>query len=71
MSELWNGFAMENFSFEGREAHVVFPREGTANGRLMLKTVYWGAFPDAVEVPPAGAGIPSVLCEIRIPVGAG
>ena len=30
---------------------MVFPREGTANGRLMLKTVYWGAFPDAVEVP--------------------
>lgn len=51
MSELWNGFDMESFSFEGQEAHVVFPHEGTANGRLALKTVYWGAFPDAVEIP--------------------
>ena len=51
MSEQWNGFAMESFSFEGQSAHVVFPREGTANGRLALKTVYWGAFPNAVEVP--------------------
>lgn len=51
MSEQWNGFSMESFSFEGQSAHVVFPREGTANGRLALKTVYWGAFPDAAEVP--------------------
>ena len=51
MRELWNGFEMETFEFEGQQAHVVFPKEGTANGRLMLKTVYWGAFPDAVEVP--------------------
>lgn len=51
MNEMWNGFAMESFPFEGQSAHVVFPREGTANGRLALKTVYWGAFPDAAEVP--------------------
>lgn len=51
MSELWNGFVIENIVFEGLEACVVFPREGTANGRLALKTVYWNAFPCAVEVP--------------------
>lgn len=51
MRELWNGFEMESFDFEGHSAHVVFPKEGTANGRLALKTVYWGAFPNAVEVP--------------------
>lgn len=51
MKELWNGFEMETFSFEGQDAHVVFPKEGTANGRLMLKTVYWGAFPHAAEIP--------------------
>lgn len=51
MSELWNGFEMESISFEGQDAHVVFPKEGTANGRLMLKTVYWNAFPNAAEIP--------------------
>lgn len=51
MRELWNDFEMKSFSFEGQQAHVVFPREGSANGRLALKTVYWGAFPNAVEVP--------------------
>lgn len=51
MSELWNGFEMETFEFEGQQAHVVFPKEGTANGRLALKTVYWGAFPHAAEIP--------------------
>jgi len=51
MNEMWNGFWLESFVFEGQEACVVFPREGTANGRLALKTVYWDAFPNAVEVP--------------------
>ena len=49
MQELWNGFKCEKFTFEGRNAIVVFPEEGTANGRLALKTEYWGAFPD-VEI---------------------
>lgn len=51
MGELWNGFAIETFEFEGQQAHVVFPKEGTTNGRLMLKTVYWNAFPNAAEIP--------------------
>ncbi|MBE6972607.1 MAG: hypothetical protein E7440_01845 [Ruminococcaceae bacterium] len=51
MNELWNSFQMSSFIFEGREACVVFPDERTANGRLALKTVYWNAFPNAVEVP--------------------
>jgi len=51
MSEVWNGFQMESLVFEGQEACVVFPHDGTANGRLALKTVYWNAFPGAVEVP--------------------
>ena len=49
MQDLWNGFRYEKFTFEGRNAIVVFPEEGTANGRLALKTEYWGAFPD-VEI---------------------
>ena len=32
MCNLWNGFPVEALNFEGREAHVVFPASGTANG---------------------------------------
>lgn len=49
--DLWNGFQMDRFTFEGKDAIVVFPLEGTSNGRLMLKTEYWDAFPDAAEIP--------------------
>ena len=49
MQTLWNGFACEEFEFEGYKARVVFPEEGKAAGKLALKTLYWGAFAD-VEV---------------------
>lgn len=42
----WNGFKMEEFLFEDRKAILVFPNEGTSNGKMLLKTEYWGAFPD-------------------------
>ena len=51
MEETWNGFRCENIEFEGHPAVIVYPAEGTANGQLALKTVYWGAFPRAIEVP--------------------
>ena len=44
--ELWNGLKLERFTFEERDALIVFPEEGTANGRLVLKSEYWNAFPD-------------------------
>lgn len=50
MSELWNGFYFEEFIFEDRQARIVFPTDGNGNGRLALKTVYWDAFPEAVEI---------------------
>lgn len=50
MSELWNGFQIERFCFEDRQALVVFPNKGTENGRLAVKTVYWDAFPEAAEI---------------------
>ena len=49
MGELWNGCAIERFCFEDREALVVFPEKESANGRLAIKTEYWGAFP-ATEI---------------------
>ncbi len=46
MENLWNGFACEEFDFEGFKAYVVSPEPGTEVGKLVLKTLYWGAFPD-------------------------
>ena len=37
---------MERFTFEGHEAAIVFPKEGTSIQRLALKTEYWDEFPD-------------------------
>jgi pimeloyl-ACP methyl ester carboxylesterase len=43
---LWrNEFRQLEFEFEGRYATLIFPPEGTANQRWMLKTEYFGAFP--------------------------
>ncbi len=42
--ELWNGFEIEKFEFQGREAVIVYPEK--PNGKLLLKTEYWHAFPD-------------------------
>lgn len=62
MNQLWNGFPIEEFEFDGRYACVVCPREGTANGRLALKTEYWNAFVKT-EVALLEAGFH--LCYIR------
>ena len=47
----WFGFEAEEFTFENHAATVVFPREGTSCGRLMVKTEYRDAFPEALEIP--------------------
>lgn len=49
MSELWYGFRCEKFTFEGKDAILVFPDEPAADSKIVLKTEYWGAFPD-VEI---------------------
>ena len=53
---LWNGFLCESLDFEGFAGFVVRPAEGTSNGLLAVKTEYWGAFPDALEIPLLNAG---------------
>lgn len=46
MSELlWNGFKRLDFTFEGREAILIFPNEPNRNKKWMLKTEYFDAFP--------------------------
>ena len=43
--EKWNGFDIECFEFCGREAKIVFPHKGSANGKWMMKMEYFDAFP--------------------------
>lgn len=43
---LWNGFKRIDFLFEGREAVLVFPERANTNKNWLLKTEYFGAFPD-------------------------
>lgn len=62
MSELWNGYQMERFTFEDKEAMVIIPNEGTSIGRLAIKTEYWDAFP-ATEVALVEKGFH--LCYIK------
>lgn len=38
------GFEIEESSFEGTHVNIIFPKK--KNGKLLLKTMYWGAFPD-------------------------
>ncbi len=44
--EIWNGYNLEHKEIYGRDAVIVYPKEGTANGKWALKTEYFGAFPD-------------------------
>ena len=47
MSEkVWNGFERLDFSFEGREAILIVPEQPNSNRNWLLKTEYFGAFPD-------------------------
>ena len=46
MSELWHGYFVEHFVFEGQEAIIVHPKEGTSIRRLAVKTEYWNEFAD-------------------------
>ena len=45
-AEYWHGYELKRFSFEDREAIVVFPKEVRAGAPWALKTEYWDAFPD-------------------------
>ena len=42
---MWNGFRRIDFTFEDREAILVFPNEENKTSKWMLKTEYFGAFP--------------------------
>lgn len=61
--ENWRGYQCRRMEFEGHEAILVFPKEGNSNGYLAVKTEYWNAFPEAVEIPLLEKGFH--LCFLR------
>ena len=46
---MWREYTCERFHFEDHAALVVLPKK--SNALLVLKTEYWDAFPEAVELP--------------------
>lgn len=44
---LWNGFECEEFEFDGYPAKIIMPKKRAENACLILKTEYFGAFPEA------------------------
>ncbi|MDD6308945.1 MAG: alpha/beta fold hydrolase [Clostridia bacterium] len=42
----WHGYAFQEGEFMGQPYVVVFPEKGTENGKWILKTEYFGAFPE-------------------------
>lgn len=59
----WMDFKCESLQFEGHEAIIVYPEEGSVNGCLAIKTEYWEAFPEAIEIPLLKNGFH--LCYIK------
>jgi len=43
---LWHDFQAKEFSFEGKRAIIVFPEKADEKRNWMIKTEYWGAFPE-------------------------
>lgn len=63
MEGKWRGYQYRKLQFENREAIIVYPEEGTTNGYLAVKTEYWEAFPEAIELPLLENGF--YLCYIK------
>ena len=61
LTYIWNGFHYDKVQFEDHDALIVYPKQ--ANGWLALKTEYWNAFPEAMEIPLLEQGFH--LCFIK------
>lgn len=62
----WNGYDRLDFLFEGRKAIVVLPKERDPKGRWMLKTEYFGAFPNfELEMLSRGWGLAHIANSTR------
>ena len=63
METYWRDFVCVNMQFEEHDAIIVYSQRGTENGCLAVKTEYWGAFPEAIEIPLLENGFH--LCYIK------
>lgn len=63
MNANWLGYRCKELQFEGYDAIIVFPEDGTENGYLAVKTEYWGAFAERAELPLLKKGFH--VCYIR------
>lgn len=63
MENTWMGFECKKLQFENHEAIIVYPEKEAENGYLAVKTEYWGAFPEAIELPLLENGFH--LCYIK------
>jgi len=63
MENTWMGYCCENLRFENHDAIIVYPKERKAHSYLAVKTEYWGAFPEAIELPLLEKGFH--LCYIK------
>lgn len=55
MENLYHGFRRLDFTFQGREAVLVFPNEENKTNKWMIKTEYFDAFPE-LEIAMLGRG---------------
>lgn len=62
MEDKWYGFQQIKFIFEEHEAIIVFPNK-PGNAQLVVKTEYWDAFPEAIEISLLENGF--TLCYIK------
>ena len=46
METIWNGFRLLDFTFEGKQAFLVFPEKPNEDRNWLLKTECFGAFPE-------------------------
>ncbi len=66
MSENFFGFETKRFEFDGKEAVIVFADKANATNKWLLKTEYFGAFPDAeVELLKQGYNLAHVNNQTR------
>ena len=59
----WHGFHLCEFQFEGYDAIIVFPKVPTLKRNFAIKTEYWNAFPEGIELALVEAGFH--LCYIK------
>ena len=64
---VWNEFRRVDFLFEGMDAILIFPKKPNKNKNWLLKTEYFGAFPNfQIEMLERGWHLASAYTIITI-----